>query len=156
MFGRIMMTNAEELSQVALFEQISNEQRARIAEIAEEKHFTQGELIFREGTGAEHIYVLLDGKVTIRVHLTSRPENLTVSVINQAHQSFGWSGIVSPYHFTASAQCETDCRLFAIPGKKLLEILKMEPESGFYVMCKISEMISSRLRSSRQVLLKSL
>jgi CRP-like cAMP-binding protein len=81
---------------------------------------------------------------------------LTVSVINQAHQSFGWSGIVSPYHFTASARCETDCRVLAIPGQKLFEILKEDPESGFHVMCKISEMISSRLRSSRQVLLKSL
>jgi CRP/FNR family cyclic AMP-dependent transcriptional regulator len=150
------MANAEELSQVALFDGISIEQCARIADIAEEKHFSQGELIFREGDRAEHIYVLLDGKVTIRVHLTSRPESLTVSVINQVHQSFGWSGVVSPYHFTASALCETACQVYAIPGQQLMDILKDDPESGFQVMCKISELISNRLRSSRQVLLKSL
>ena len=150
------MVNPQELSTVGLFDGIPDEQLAKIVDIAEEMHFSQGELIFREGTKAKHIYVLLDGKVAIRVHLTSRPESLTVSVINKAYHSFGWSGIVPPYHFTATALCESDCRLLVIPGQELLKILRDDPESGFHVMCKISEMISSRLRSSRQVLLKSL
>jgi CRP-like cAMP-binding protein len=150
------MVNPEELHAVGLFDEIPDEQLTKIVEISREMTFKQGELIFREGSEAENIYVLLDGKVAIRVHLTSRPESLTVSVINKPYQSFGWSGIVSPYHFTASALCESDCRLLAISGQELLQKLREDPESGFQVMCKISEMISSRLRSSRQVLLKSL
>ena len=133
------MVNSEELSAVGLFDEIPDEQLAKIVDIAEETEFALGELIFREGTEAEHIYVLLDGKVAIRVHLTSRPESLTVSVINKPYQSFGWSGVVPPYHFTASALCESDCRLLAIPGQELLRILRDDPESGFHVMCKISE-----------------
>lgn len=150
------MVNAKELKEVGLFEDISDEQRATIATIGEEMDFAQGAFIFREGAHAEYIYVLLEGKVTIRVHLTSRPENLTVSVINKPYQAFGWSGVVSPNHFTASALCESDCRVFAIPGNEFMEMLGEDPVAGFLIMCKISEMISSRLRSTRQVLLKSL
>lgn len=150
------MVNVKELREVGLFEEISDEHRAIIVDIAEEMNFAQGAIIFREGARAEYIYVLLEGKVTIRVHLTSRPENLTVSVINKPYQAFGWSGVVSPNHFTASALCESDCRVLAIPGKELMEMLREDPLAGFLIMCKISEMISSRLRSTRQVLVKTL
>lgn len=150
------MVDANQILNVELFDGLTEEQRTSIANLAEEHQFSEGASVFREGTRAEHIFVLLEGKVTIRIHLTSRPETLTVSVINQPYQSFGWSGIVSPHFFTASAYCESDCRLFTIPGKELMEIFKNNPETGFLVMCRISEMISNRLRSSRQVLLKTL
>lgn len=150
------MVDTDTLHNIGLFEGLSKEQYSRIADVAEEVHHSRGTLIFQEGERAEHVYVMLEGKAAIRIHLTSRPESLTVSVINKPYQSLGWSGIVSPNYFTASAVCETDCRLLAIPGDALMEILKQDPEAAFLVMCRISELISDRLRSSRQVLLKSL
>lgn len=144
------------LHPVGLFEDVSEGQLSKIAEISEVAKRSRGELIFSEGDRAEYLYILVEGKVVIRVQLTSRPESVTVAALNQTHQSFGWSGIVEPYHYTASALCEEDCYLIAIPGKKLIEILRSEPASGFEVMRHISEVISSRLRSSRAVLLKTL
>jgi CRP/FNR family transcriptional regulator len=144
------------LTQVELFEDLPESQITAISEICNQVNLSRGEMIFDEGERAENLYILMEGRVSIRMRLSSRPQNITVSVLNNAPTSFGWSGVVSPYAYTAFAMCEEDCRLLAIPGQKLIEILRQEPVSGFDVMQKISEVISSRLRSSRMVLLKSL
>ena len=150
------MVSNEMLSQIDLFEGLPQNQLEAIAKISEETTRQRGELIFQEATKAEYLYVLLEGKVAIRLQISSKPQSITVSVINQTNESFGWSGMVAPYHYTASALCESDCRLLAIDGQKLIQVLKQDPRSGFIVMERISEIISNRLRNSRMVLLKSM
>jgi toluene monooxygenase system ferredoxin subunit len=150
------MVSNQMLSQIDLFEGLPQKQLEAIAKISEETTCQKGELIFHEAAKAENLYILLDGKVAIRLQISSKPESITVSVINKSNQSFGWSGIIAPYHYTASALCESDCRLLAIDGQKLIQVLKQDPKSGFIVMERISEIISNRLRNSRMVLLKAM
>lgn len=150
------MVSNQMLSQIDLFADLPQKQLEVIAEISEETTCQRGELIFQEATKAEKLYVLLEGKVAIRLQISSKPQSITVSVINQTNESFGWSGIITPYHYTASALCESDCRLLAIDGQKLIQALKQDPRSGFIVMERISEIISNRLRNSRMVLLKAM
>ena len=146
----------ETLSHIGLFDGIPEGQLTSIGEISEEVSYSQGKQVFQEGSKAARIYFLLEGKVSIKVSLTTRLESVTVTVINQPFQSLGWSGAVPPYHYTASAHCEEDCRLLAMDGQKMIEILKLEPESGFLVMQRISQIIGNRLRDSRLILLKTL
>jgi CRP-like cAMP-binding protein len=150
------MVPKEYLAEVDIFEGLPEEQLAKIADICEEAVYTKGSMIFNEGDRAEFLYILFEGKAVIRLQLTSRPETIPVAVITKTNQSFGWSSVVAPYHYTAGALCEADCRLLRIPGKKLIQMLQSEPVSGVIVMGRIAEVISSRLRNSRQVLLKSL
>lgn len=150
------MISTEMLSQNELFAGFSDEQLDAIAEISKEITCNKGEALFREGEKAEFLYILVSGSIAIQVHLTSRPVNVTVAIISQPNQSFAWSGVVSPKHYTATAHCQKDSRLVAIEGSKLMEILEQDPEMGFKVMLRISEIISSRLRSSRSAFLKTL
>jgi CRP-like cAMP-binding protein len=46
--------------------------------------------------------------------------------------------------------------LIAIPSKKFLQILEQHPEAGYKIMLRITQVISDRLRNSRQALLKTL
>ena len=150
------MISSQMLTQINLFEGIPEGKLADIAKISKEMTYAEGKSVFIEGSGAEYIYVLLEGEIDIQVSLTSRSGNISVAVINLPNQSFGWSGVVPPYHFTATALCKTACRLLAIHGRKLIEVLQQEPKSGFIVMQRISELISRRLRNSRIALLKTL
>lgn len=150
------MVSNQMLSQIDLFEGLPHEQLEVIAKISEETNCQKGELIFREAAKAEKLYVLLEGKVALRLQISSKPQSITVSVINSSNQSFGWSGLVAPYHYTASALCESDCRLLAIDGQELIQALKQDPKSGFIVMERIATIISNRLRNSRMVLLKAM
>lgn len=150
-----MATNAP-LSKFALFRNLPEELLDKVAALSEEITFSQGDVIFREGEQADKLHFLLEGEIVLKVKLTSRPESISVSVVSQMFESFGWSGIVPPYHYTASAICEADCKVLTIPGEGFMKILNENPAAGFIVMQRISELIASRLRNSRQVLLKTL
>jgi CRP-like cAMP-binding protein len=150
------MDKVEVLRNVELFESATDELLAKVAEIAEEKSFVLGEMIFEEGEKAEWVYILLDGKVRISIDLTSKPTYITVAMIQEPQWAFGWSGIVAPYRYTATATCEVETRVLAIPGIKFEEILDEESECGCHVMKKLTELISSRLRNSRMTLLRTM
>ncbi len=150
-----MATNVP-LSEFALFRNLPEELLDKIAALGEEVTFSQGDFIFREGEKADKLHFLLDGQVVLKVNLTSRPESITVSAVGQNYEGFGWSGIVPPYHYTASAICETDCKVLTIPGDGFMKLLEGNPVAGFTVMQRLTELVASRLRNSRQALLKTL
>lgn len=150
------MATTASLAEFPLFRNLPDSLLEKITALGNELSFSQGETIFREGEGADKLHFLLEGDVLLKVKLTSRPESITVSAVSQRFESFGWSGIVPPYHYTASAVCETDCRVLTIPGESFMKLLNENPEAGFAVMRRLTELVSSRLRNSRQALLKTL
>ena len=64
------MDKVEVLRTVELFDGATDELLNKVADIAEEKNFALGEMIFEEGEKAECVYVLLEGKVRISIDLT--------------------------------------------------------------------------------------
>lgn len=150
------MTTTAPLSEFPLFKDLPEEFLAKLSPLCQEESFAAGETIFREGKQANLLHFLLEGSLVLKVQLTSRPENITVSAVNRKYESFGWSGLVPPHHYTASAVCEQDCRVLTIPGEALRELLQQNTAAGFVVMQRIAEMIANRLHNSRQALLKTL
>lgn len=150
------MITAQHLSQFPLFRDLPEDLLAKIAAQAEEMTVAKNEYIFREGEEADKVHFLLKGSIALRVKLTSRPESITVSFVNRPNEIFGWSGLVPPHHYTASAFCEEDCQILAIPGQTLMQILRENPQAGFVVMQRMAEVIADRLRNSRQALLKTI
>lgn len=150
------MITTETLSRFDLFKGLSEALLAEIAALSEEVSVKQGEFIFREGEKADKLHFLLNGSVALRVKLTSRPESVTVSFVSMPYQSFGWSGIVAPNHYTSSAECDEDSNLLIIPAVPFMKLLEANPESGFKVMQRIAETIADRLRNSRQALIKTM
>lgn len=150
------MTTTAPLSEFPLFKDLPEEFLAKLSPLCQEESFAAGETIFREGKQANLLHFLLEGSLVLKVQLTSRPESITVSAVNRKYESFGWSGLVPPHHYTASAVCEQDCRVLTIPGEALRELLQQNTAAGFVVMQRIAEMIASRLHNSRQALLKTL
>ena len=150
------MITTDALSRFDLFKGLSESLLTEIAALSEEVSVKQGEFIFREGEKADKLLFLLNGSVALRVKLTSRPESVTVSFVSMPYQSFGWSGIVAPNHYTSSAECDEDSNLLIIPAVPFMKLLEANPESGFKVMQRIAETIADRLRNSRQALIKTM
>lgn len=150
------MITSKFLSEFDLFENASEEALDEIATFCETIKVTRGDHVFREGEKADKLHLLINGSIALRVNLTSRPDSVTVSFVNRPHQTLGWSGVVSPNYYTASAFCEEDTELIVIPSSKFLNTLEKYPETGFKVMLRITQIISDRLRNSRQALLKTL
>ncbi len=150
------MISTQTLSQFNLFNGLPEPLLEEIGKISREVPVQKGEIVFREGEAADKLHFLLNGSVALRVKLTSRPESVTVSFVSTPYQSFGWSGIVAPFHYTSSAECDEDSSLLIIPAEPFMKLLEANPESGFVVMRRITEIIADRLRNSRQALLKTM
>lgn len=150
------MITKESLAEFELFRDIPADVLKEVAEIAEEVFVAKGGHVFREGERADKLHLLVKGSIALRVNLTSRPDSVTVSIISLPHQTLGWSGVVAPNHYTASAYCEEDSMLVALPAREFMKILEAHPDSGFKIMVRVTEVISDRLRNSRQALLKTL
>ncbi len=151
-----VMLTPEILAEFDLFKDVSKDTLKEVSAISETVKVKKDDHVFREGELADKIHMLVSGSIVLRVKLTSRPDSVTVSFINRPHQTFGWSGVVAPNHYTASAACEEDSELVAIPSEKFMQILSNHPEDGFKVMLRITTIVSDRLRNSRQALLKTL
>jgi len=142
------MITSEMLAEFDLFKDVSKDALKAVADISETIKVEKDGYVFREGEKADKLHLLISGSIALRVNLTSRPDSVTVSFINRPHQTLGWSGVVSPNHYTASAFCEEDCELVAIPSDKFMEALDQHPEAGYKIMLRITSIISDRLRNS--------
>jgi CRP-like cAMP-binding protein len=150
------MITRDSLASFDLFTGIPGDVLEAVAKHCEEVSISKDGYVFREGERAEKIHLLIKGSIALRVNLTSRPDYVTVSIVNRPHQTIGWSGLVAPNHYTASAYCEEDSRLIAIPADAFMRVLESNPEAGFKVMLRLTEIIADRLRNSRQALIKTI
>jgi CRP-like cAMP-binding protein len=150
------MITKETLAYFDLFKGIPADVLDEVAGICEDIFVTKDGTVFREGEKADKLHLLVKGSIALRVNLTSRPDSVTVSIVNRPRQTLGWSGVVAPNHYTATAFCEEDSQLIAIPADKFMQVMESHPEAGFKVMLRITEIISDRLRNSRQALLKTM
>ena len=150
------MTTPEMLAEFDLFRDVSKDVLAEISSICDTIKVKKDNFVFREGEVADKLHLLISGSIALRVNLTSRPDSVTVSFVSTPHQTLGWSGVVAPNHYTASAYCEEDTELITIPSGEFMKILDRHPEAGYKIMLRITQIISDRLRNSRQALLKTM
>ena len=144
------MINALVLKGFGLFKGLDEKELATIAELCSERAMSQGETICPEATRAKNIHLCRSGKVDI-VMWVREPWNKNVVVHRaEAAEVFGWSALVAPYTFTASAECVESGEEIRIPGSALLELFDQNPHIGYVVMRNLSTEISARLTQIRQ------
>jgi hypothetical protein len=63
---------------------------------------------------------------------------------------FGWSALVAPYIYTASAECVESGEEIRLKGSELLTVFGQSPLIGYTIMENLSANISLRLTQTRQ------
>ena len=133
-----------------LFKGLEDNELAKLAELCSEHAMNEGEIIFSEGTRAKNLHLCRSGKVDI-VMWVREPWNKNVIVHRaEAGEVFGWSALVAPYTFTASAECVESGEQIQIPGSALLELFDQNVHIGYVVMKNLSADVSARLTQIRQ------
>jgi CRP/FNR family cyclic AMP-dependent transcriptional regulator len=146
------MVTASVLKGFEPFKGLNDGELAKIAELCSEVSLTKDERIFAEGTRATHLHLLRSGKVDVVIWV-GEPWNKDITV-HQARpgELFGWSGVVAPYTYTASAECVEAGEEISIRGSGLLDLFDKNPRMAYAVMRNLSAQISARLRETRQKL----
>ena len=150
------MITPPQLARSPLFAGLTVDQLALFTNLAEEITCSAGNMLFREGNEASHLYVLLMGKVNVQVQPTALTEPVTIVSLSTFGQLVGWSGFMPPNYYTASALCQEDSTLLAFNGAAFHRVREENPALGRTIMRRIAEVISQRLRTIQGVVIKSL
>lgn len=143
------------LGECQIFSGLNEVDLRKVAFLAEEKEYEAGTTIFQEGTPAEELIVLEEGKVALQMSLatpgTQNNRRVTVDIAGR-NEVIGWSALVEPYVYTLTAVCLQRAKVVSINGIKLRSLLGANHHIGYVVLSKLIKIVSSRLDDTRQVL----
>jgi len=146
------MVSIDALRQCELFADLNDEDLGKIAQICREEIHESQEIVFGESEVAEKVYILQEGRVAVQMHLRSDLEpngDITIEEVTPG-RIFGWSALVRQRRFTASVRALERVRVIAIKSADLNALFEENSHIGFVVMKRLADVISSRLRRTRQ------
>ena len=139
------------LKRFDLFAGLPGDALQDIAPLAEERHFPDGALLFAEGEPAGHLFLILDGRVSLerRVQLgrTGTPRRAAIEVAGP-WQTVGWSSMVRPFVYTSSGVCQGPTTVLDVPGEALRAWMVHHPAVGYEIITRIASIIRHRMESS--------
>ncbi len=153
------MVTLEQLDQVEAFKNLNNEQLKRIQKFATKETYSLGDKLFTEGDPAQHLWVVLQGRVDLRFELPGgRPatEDHTISTHDAGDNDpkkkvFGWSCFIPPYRMRLSAYCVSrSCEVIKIPREKLLELFEEDPQMGYKVLSYLIKVVGYRFHQFQE------
>ena len=144
------MVNAQVLKGLGLFTGLDDNELAKIAELCNERSLEQDKRIFTEGARATEVHLCRSGKINIVIWVREPWNNNVIVHRVEPGELFGWSALVAPYTYTASAECVEAGKEIQIKGSALLDLFDQNPHIGHVVMRNLSADISARLTQTRQ------
>jgi CRP-like cAMP-binding protein len=122
----------------------------RLAALARQVQFAEGQVIFHEGDDYSVFYLLVDGMVALEIEA---PDHVLRVQTLYAGDEFDWSALLphAGKHFQARAL--TPVTTLAFEGEQLLATFKADPEFGMAFMLQLLGVVSERLRATRVQLL---
>jgi len=141
----------ETLRHIDLLKGVSEEELRQIASIAEEADFAEGTLIFRENSPAGHLYLIVEGNVSLEICAPSVGCRRILTV--GKGELLGWSPVLENARFTATARAMTDVRTIRIQGQHLLALCESDHSLGYHFMQRAALALAKRLSATRLQLL---
>ena len=130
-----METMTELLGSHPFFAGLSPSAVELIAECASNVHFAEGDRIFDEGEPASTFYAICDGGVALVVYSRAK-EPVVIDTLN-AGEVFGWSWLVPPYRYYASARAVIPVSATALDGACLRGKCEADTELGYQLLKRV-------------------
>jgi CRP-like cAMP-binding protein len=126
-----MVLSSEEkaawLSRLPLFEGITPESMARLAEVAGEQDFTAGQFIVRQGQVGTGLYVVVDGSVEV-----VRGDDILATL--GSGEFFGEMSVIDQQPRFASVRASQPTRVLAMASWDFLALLEADPKIALNVI----------------------
>ena len=141
------------LREVDIFQDLSESQLERVAQICKERVCQIGAVIFEEHTASDELYVITDGMVDIRVDpsilgTTSQAGPTTITTLRRG-QTFGEVALVDQGLRSASARCAANnTKLLVINRDDLVALCEQDFQIGYILMRNIAVDLSFKIRST--------
>jgi CRP/FNR family transcriptional regulator, cyclic AMP receptor protein len=110
-------------------------------------HYRPGEYMFKEGTRADHFFLIRQGSVAVEVHAPGR-EGVVVETIGEG-DIIGWSWLVPPYVWTFDARANEQVRAVTIDGACLRRKIADNHELGYEMYKRFIPIMGRRIAEAR-------
>ena len=116
------------------------------------RHYTAGEVIFREGDSGREVYLVLGG----RVEVSSQIQLDGNRHVQPGFWGLGKGGVFGELAMfddgprSATVVTLSDCELAVLNGERLLAFLEQHPDIGFPLLLEFIRLLVGRLRSTNK------
>ena len=145
------MTIIKDLKEADLFKDLTAYQIQRIAKHVEEQSFQPQDVIFSQGEPAQHLYILLEGEVTLGVKARGEVD-ITAYWVDRRGEAFGLSSVIKPFRNNVSAFCKKRARVLVLDGARLRAQMRQNGKMGLAIMERVAEIYFNRLNSTRAMI----
>jgi len=146
-----METIEQILQSVPLFEGLTQAELELIAGCGSNVQFQEGELLFKDGDQADTFFVLRHGSIALETFVPTRGAVMIETL--EAGEVVGWAWLFPPYKWHFDARALSDVRATSFDGKCLREKCDTDPQFGYNVMSRFTQVVIKRLQWTRQRLL---
>ena len=133
-----------------IFKYVDEARRDEILRLSEVLRFSEGELIVQEGDESDHVFLVLNGQVSVTVE-DHEKKPVYLCTIGEG-EIFGEAGIFLKTARTANVVSLGDSRVLRLHRKDLLEFIKHDPSAGIKVLMIIIYGLLKKLRETNQEL----
>lgn len=135
-----METAPHIISSIPLFDGLPQDQLRDLTQIAVDKHFKKGQIIFSEGDEADGFYVVVQGLVKIfKLSVEGKEQILHIF---EPGEPFGEVPVFTGQHFPAHAEAISRSRLLFFPREAFTGLVEKNPSLALNMLA----LLSKRLR----------
>ena len=146
------------LQESPFFDQIDADHLEFLAAHSQLETFVADEPILEEGAAANRFYVLVQGSVRLSFRRSTSEKTpaqaglnnqLAVRTISEPGRTIGWSSMVAPFRYRASAVACEATQLLSLERATLERYCEEHPRFGVLLMKRILWVLGNRLRATR-------
>jgi len=141
----------ELLSEQSFFRDMSPDMLEFIAGCGQNKHFSPGEYLGKEGDPANHFFIIRSGKVAVQINHPVRGA-LTIWTLTPGEYG-GFSWIIPPYRMQFDLRAQEHTSAIALDGQCLRGKCAEDHDLGFLFMQEAAIIMTKRLHDTRIQLL---
>ncbi len=137
---------ADVLRQSALFADLDDAQRAKIADISRTQTYQAGEYVFKEGEPGNRLFLVASGEVRISRNIPAAGEEALA--ILKPGACFGEMAVFDRSERSTDAIANGSCTLITIARPDLELLLEFDHDLGYAVLRALVRQLSHRLRAA--------
>ena len=132
------------IQEVKLFQGIPSHMIGEISELVTQESHPAGYVLFREGDVADFLYILEEGEINLIIR---GQEDFSFPMVKTG-SVFGWSSLVEPNEYTATAECVKESKVLKIDAERLMRVFQRHPAESLIIMKRLAGVIATRLVKS--------
>ncbi|MBP1719845.1 MAG: cAMP-binding protein [Deltaproteobacteria bacterium] len=138
------LISVDRLRKVEILQGLTEGELQNMAWFFQEENLPEGVSLCQEGARAEQLYILEQGSVRIY------SEHLGQLNVDTPGKIVGWSFLVPPYCYTASAQTTRPSRFLIIKSPDFYYLIHKEPKLGVKIMGNLAQIMASRFKGAEK------